>query len=73
MSNEATIFKTTVPAALDAAFIRALKQEEVEGEMAIDVNSAKYIIFSDHHKGNRDGADDFRVCERTYNAALAYY
>jgi hypothetical protein len=31
------------------------------------------VIFSDHHKGARDGADDFQRCERTYNAALAYY
>jgi hypothetical protein len=31
------------------------------------------IIFSDHHKGARDGADDFQRCERTYNAALSYY
>jgi hypothetical protein len=33
----------------------------------------RVIIFSDHHKGGRDGADDFQRCERTYNAALAYY
>lgn len=31
------------------------------------------IIFSDQHKGARDGADDFQRCERAYNAALAYY
>jgi hypothetical protein len=31
------------------------------------------VIFSDHHRGGRDGADDFQRCERTYNAALAYY
>jgi hypothetical protein len=31
------------------------------------------IIFSDQHKGARDGADDFQRCERSYNAALAYY
>jgi len=33
----------------------------------------RVIIFSDHHKGARDGADDFQRCERGYNAALAYY
>ncbi len=32
-----------------------------------------YVIFSDHHKGNRNGADDFRFCEQTYLAALDYY
>src|SRR5690348_6904967 len=31
------------------------------------------IIFSDLHKGGRDGADDFQRCEPTYNAALTYY
>jgi len=31
------------------------------------------IIFSDQHKGGRDGADDFAVCERNYLAALEYY
>ncbi|MDQ3630767.1 MAG: hypothetical protein M3417_05730 [Actinomycetota bacterium] len=31
------------------------------------------VIFSDQHKGARDGADDFQRCERGYNAALAYY
>src|SRR5215207_9789731 len=33
----------------------------------------RLVIFSDHHKGARDGADDFQRCERAYNAALAYY
>ncbi|HSJ17615.1 MAG TPA: hypothetical protein VK920_05945 [Solirubrobacterales bacterium] len=31
------------------------------------------IVFSDHHKGARDGADDFWRCERAYHAALGYY
>jgi hypothetical protein len=33
----------------------------------------RLVIFSDHHKGARDGADDFQRCERAYNAALVYY
>jgi hypothetical protein len=28
----------------------------------------RLIIFSDHHKGKRDGADDFWVAERAYYA-----
>ncbi|MGQ0561532.1 MAG: metallophosphoesterase [Gemmatimonadota bacterium] len=39
----------------------------------IDANMSRLIIFSDHHKGARNGADDFRKCERAYLAALAYY
>lgn len=31
------------------------------------------IIFSDIHKGTRDGADDFAICETNYVAALEYY
>ncbi len=31
------------------------------------------IIFSDHHKGARDGSDDFGPAEKNYLAALEYY
>jgi predicted phosphodiesterase len=73
MSNDITKATTTVAIALDKAFKRAQEQERVDGEMSLDISTKKYVIFSDHHKGNRDGADDFRICERAYNAALAYY
>lgn len=33
----------------------------------------KFIIFSDQHKGGRDGADDFVLGEKNYLAALDYY
>jgi len=52
--------------ALDRAFRDAVTRAIVDG-------ADRYVIFSDHHKGGRDGADDFQRCERTYNAALAYY
>jgi hypothetical protein len=35
--------------------------------------SAKFIIFSDQHKGNGDHADDFRASEMNYINALKYY
>jgi predicted phosphodiesterase len=38
-----------------------------------DIQRDRMVIFSDMHRGARDGADDFRICERAYNAALAYY
>lgn len=44
-----------------------------ETEREVDLHAARYVIFSDMHKGARDGADDFRRCERAYNAALGYY
>ncbi|HCL82513.1 MAG TPA: metallophosphoesterase [Chitinophagaceae bacterium] len=33
----------------------------------------RIIIFSDQHRGTRDGADDFAVCEACYLKALEYY
>lgn len=33
----------------------------------------RFIIFSDQHKGYRDGADDFALAEDNYLAALDYY
>lgn len=33
----------------------------------------RFIIFSDQHKGRKNGADDFAVCESTYIDALKYY
>ncbi|HEY2649012.1 MAG TPA: metallophosphoesterase [Puia sp.] len=33
----------------------------------------RIIIFSDQHRGARDGADDFAVCENSYLTALEYY
>lgn len=42
-------------------------------EPAVEGEAAKIVIFSDHHKGARDGADDFQRCERAYSAALGYY
>ena len=33
----------------------------------------RLIIFSDQHRGARDGADDFAICENSYLTALDYY
>jgi UDP-2,3-diacylglucosamine pyrophosphatase LpxH len=35
--------------------------------------AGKFIIFSDQHKGARNGADDFMLAEPNYLAALEYY
>ncbi|MFT4661629.1 MAG: UDP-2,3-diacylglucosamine pyrophosphatase LpxH [Patiriisocius sp.] len=39
----------------------------------VEARDLKWIIFSDHHRGRRDGADDFLICEDTYVAALNHY
>ena len=36
-------------------------------------NKSKFIIFSDQHKGARNGADDFALAEPNYLAALKHY
>ncbi|MCP4219654.1 MAG: hypothetical protein GY765_33790 [bacterium] len=38
-----------------------------------DIGDVKWIIFSDHHRGQMDGADDFKACKHIYHAALGYY
>ena len=41
--------------------------------ISFDDYNGKFIIFSDQHKGNRNGADDFVAAETSYLAALEYY
>jgi predicted phosphodiesterase len=51
-----------------------LNEEKDKGlVIPFDLQTGKFIIFSDMHKGCRDGADDFLVCELSYLAALDYY
>ena len=42
-------------------------------DRSIPAADARIVIFSDHHKGKRDGADDFLRCEPAYCAALGWY
>lgn len=59
-----------VSAALDATYARAVASGDTR---VLDLAADRYIIFSDQHRGARNGADDFLRAERAYNAALAYY
>ena len=59
-----------VAKALDAALARVIASGDV---LQLDIQSDQFVIFSDQHKGSRDGADDFQVAEPTYNRAIAYY
>jgi predicted phosphodiesterase len=53
---------------------RSYKLAKNQGnKLSCDRQGARIIIFSDHHRGVRDGADDFMGCEKAYNAALGYY
>lgn len=49
-------------------------QKESSGTIVpFELSAGKFIIFSDEHKGARDTADDFRLAEKNYVAALDYY
>lgn len=38
-----------------------------------EANNGRFIVFSDQHKGAKNGADDFMLCEPNYLAALDHY
>jgi hypothetical protein len=61
-------YDRAVASALDEAF-----GDPGTEEQPLDIASARIIIFSDHHRGVRDGADDFARCEPAYAAALGHY
>ncbi|MGQ0601524.1 MAG: hypothetical protein ACT4QE_07490, partial [Anaerolineales bacterium] len=60
-------YQRRVAEALDAALARSTHVT------TFDVAADRLVIFSDHHRGARNGADDFLRSERAYNAALAHY
>jgi predicted phosphodiesterase len=41
--------------------------------MPLDINTEKFILFSDQHKGAKNGADDFKGSEFNYISALDFY
>lgn len=50
------------------------KQPSKKGPLiSFDIDHDKFIIFSDQHKGAKDGADDFMLCEPNYLSALDHY
>jgi hypothetical protein len=66
--RELDSYQRDIAAGIDRAF-----EDPATEELELDGDEARLIIFSDHHKGSRDGADDFWRCERAYHAALGYY
>lgn len=57
---------------INRAFDRALLEARRKGAIPLP-DAHRYVIFSDHHRGARNKADDFRQCEQTYLRALDYY
>ena len=61
-------------AALSNLFENIMKEPGKKGlVIPFEHHAGKFIIFSDQHKGNRNGADDFAHAETNYLAALEYY
>lgn len=49
------------------------KLKEKAHTFYLNPDTDKWVIFSDHHRGIGDGADDFAVCKNTYLSALEHY
>lgn len=58
-----------------SGLLKSIIQKETKKGPVISFDSTKdkFIIFSDQHKGAKNGADDFMLCEPNYLAALDYY
>lgn len=60
-------YQENVSARLDGVHAHAVIDDGRE------LGDLRLIVFSDLHKGQRDPADDFELCEQTYLGALEYY
>jgi UDP-2,3-diacylglucosamine pyrophosphatase LpxH len=59
---------------LDKILRGILNGKESKGTaIPFEATTGRFIIFSDQHKGARNGADDFMLCEPAYLAALDHY
>jgi predicted phosphodiesterase len=54
---------------------KKITNDEGNRGLVIPFNAAehKFVIFSDQHKGARDGSDDFLLAEKNYLEALKWY
>ena len=61
-------------AALSKLYARIQKYPGRRGPLlTCGTDTARFIIFSDQHKGRRNGADDFAPAETNYLSALQHY
>ena len=66
--------KQRICCALSDLLSHILNGEKDKGLVVpFDIETGKFIIFSDQHKGRRNGADDFLTNEENYLGALDYY
>ncbi len=64
--------KPKIEAAL-SELLNELRQGNTKKGPVLEIQDQSIIIFSDHHKGAKNGSDDFMLAEKNYLAALQYY
>lgn len=66
--------KPRIHKALTELYLKIAAGNEKKGLLIEFAPAAdRFIIFSDQHKGAKDGADDFALAEKNYLKALEYY
>lgn len=66
--------KKKIDEALDKLYKEIREQPGKKGiVLPFEQHTGKIIVFSDQHKGAKDGSDDFITAEPNYLAALDYY
>jgi predicted phosphodiesterase len=65
--------KERVHKALTELYDKISTGNEKKGLLIPFTHEHRFIIFSDQHKGAKNGSDDFAFAERNYLAALDYY
>lgn len=76
LANRFTSFpnQENVSRALSDLYSEILAGNTKKGKLlSLDPSQSSIIIFSDHHKGARNGSDDFAPSANNYRTALQYY
>ena len=56
----------------EAALLKSL-QDAQKQVIHVDIQTEKWVFFSDHHRGAKNRANDFRLCAKNYVTALDHY
>ena len=62
---------TTYADEIARGLTRVYNQNSIDEE--VELTDMRMAVVSDLHKGQRDRADDFQICEHTYRAAADHY
>jgi len=65
--------KRLVHQSLTQLYLSLLNEPGKKGPVIPFTESDRFIIFSDQHKGGKDGSDDFSFAEKNYLKALNHY